>query len=189
MVYKVVSIVCDKIDKGFSMGYVELQFLANTWEYDNFIKAVYDYPDEWKQKLNGFATLSMADYINRHDQFGQYLGGIIKNFIEVNKLEFKVQLIALKGFNFFATNELGNPAQVAAITGINVVADLAGINIALGGNGNYQHSVASFLFADAALQTALLAVLRWREENSFLAEHTGAKRNCIGGGVWLGLEA
>jgi anhydro-N-acetylmuramic acid kinase len=40
-----------------------------------------------------------------------------------------------------------------------------------------------------ALIMALIGVLRWREETNVLASVTGAKRNSIGGAVWIGQEA
>jgi anhydro-N-acetylmuramic acid kinase len=39
-----------------------------------------------------------------------------------------------------------------------------------------------------ALVMALIGVLRWREENNVLASVTGARRNSIGGAVWMGQE-
>jgi anhydro-N-acetylmuramic acid kinase len=39
-----------------------------------------------------------------------------------------------------------------------------------------------------ALIIALLGVLRWREENNVLASVTGARRDSIGGAVWMGQE-
>lgn len=39
-----------------------------------------------------------------------------------------------------------------------------------------------------ALVMALIGVLRWREENNVLASVTGARRNSIGGAVWIGQE-
>jgi anhydro-N-acetylmuramic acid kinase len=39
-----------------------------------------------------------------------------------------------------------------------------------------------------ALVMALLGVLRWREENTVLASVTGARRNSIGGAVWIGQD-
>jgi anhydro-N-acetylmuramic acid kinase len=35
---------------------------------------------------------------------------------------------------------------------------------------------------------ALIGVLRWREETNVLASVTGAKRDSIGGAVWMGQE-
>ncbi|TCZ74961.1 anhydro-N-acetylmuramic acid kinase [Flaviaesturariibacter aridisoli] len=40
-----------------------------------------------------------------------------------------------------------------------------------------------------ALVMAALGVLRWREENTTLASVTGARRDSIGGALWLGQEA
>jgi anhydro-N-acetylmuramic acid kinase len=40
-----------------------------------------------------------------------------------------------------------------------------------------------------AIVMALLGILRWREENTALSSVTGAKRNSIGGAVWMGQEA
>jgi anhydro-N-acetylmuramic acid kinase len=40
-----------------------------------------------------------------------------------------------------------------------------------------------------AIVMALLGILRWREENTVLSSVTGAKRNSIGGAVWMGQEA
>jgi anhydro-N-acetylmuramic acid kinase len=39
-----------------------------------------------------------------------------------------------------------------------------------------------------ALITALIGLLRWREENNTFAAYTGASRNSIGGAVWIGQE-
>ena len=40
-----------------------------------------------------------------------------------------------------------------------------------------------------ALIMALIGLLRWREENNVLASVTGARRNSIGGAIWMGQEA
>lgn len=40
-----------------------------------------------------------------------------------------------------------------------------------------------------AIVMALIGVLRWRENNNVLASVTGAKRDSIGGAVWIGQEA
>lgn len=39
-----------------------------------------------------------------------------------------------------------------------------------------------------AIIMAVIGVLRWREENNVLASVTGAKRNSVGGALWLGTE-
>ena len=39
-----------------------------------------------------------------------------------------------------------------------------------------------------ALIMALIGVLRWREETNVLSSVTGAKRDSIGGAMWMGQE-
>lgn len=55
------------------------------------------------------------------------------------------------------------------------------INVVLPDEGTIQYK--------EAIIVGLLGILRWREENTTLASATGAKRNSIGGAVWIGQEA
>ena len=195
MLYKVISLQCNTINDGFSIGYTELQNQAGKWEYSGFVKAVYAYPDDYKKKFDNVQFMYLADYMNLNNSFGRYLGEKINEFIKQNKLEYRVQIIALKGYsvqnNEMQQTEIGNPGFIAATTGINVIANFSTIDSALGGKGDLLISAANDLLpgTDPEIQLALLAVLRWREENSFLAEKTGAARSSIGGAVWMGQEA
>jgi 1,6-anhydro-N-acetylmuramate kinase len=195
MVYKIVSAACHSLNDGFSIGYAELQHQPGKWEYSNFIKSDFSYDAEWRQKLERADAASASFYFTLHNEFGNYLAETINSFIEKNNLSYKVQLISLKGFTVFAKEraeiELGNPGFIAAGTGINVIADFISINKGLGGNGNYPDAIAFDLLpaAEYEIRLALLAVLRWREENNFTAQKTGAARNSIGGAVWMGQEA
>jgi anhydro-N-acetylmuramic acid kinase len=47
----------------------------------------------------------------------------------------------------------------------------------------------SLLHYKEAITIALMGVLRWREENNVLAAITGARRNSIGGALWMGQDA
>ena len=195
MIYKVIGVYCAKPGEGFSIGYVELQFIAGKWEYSNFIKEAVDYSAYWQSRLPGIEKISLAEYLSLNKEFGKYLSESIKTFITKNTLEFRVQLIALKGFSLFEETvnyyEMGDPAAIASATQINVVADFTSMNISLGGNGNYDDAVVAELLpgSEMEIQLALLAVLRWREENNFIATKTGAVKNSIGGAVWTGQEA
>ncbi len=195
MVYKVIGLNCGSEKEGFSIGYIELQYQSGKWEYGEFIQSAYNYPDNFISKTDAVKYLLLIDYINMHKDLGTHFAKTVNNFIAINKLEYRVQLIGLKGFavtdNKKFQTEIGDPAYLAAGTGINVVADFDTINTALGGKFNFSTNDAKRLLPDAApeIQLALLAVLRWREENNFMSEKTGATRNCIGGAVWIGQEA
>jgi 1,6-anhydro-N-acetylmuramate kinase len=195
MVYKVISLYCRGLQEGFNIAYTELQNQSGKWEYENVIKSSYNYQADWKLKLAEIETKTVIEFTHTHNEFGVYLSTVIREFIIQNNLEYRVQLISYKGYqvsdreNFCV--ELGNPGFIAASSGINVVADFISINKALGGAGDYTLSVLNDLLAgtDPEVQLALLAVLRWREENNFSAEKTGATRSSIGGAVWIGQEA
>ena len=189
------SLLCSDEKEGFTIGYVELQYQSGKWEYNEFIRSTYDYPAKFISKMGTAQDLHLIEYLNMHKDLGTHFAETVNNFIANNKFEYRVQLIALKGFavsdNEKFQTEIGNPAYLAALTGINVVADFDTINTALGGKFNFSTNDAKRLLPDAApeIQLALLALLRWREENNFLAEKTGATRNSIGGAVWIGQEA
>ena len=195
MVYKVISLYCHGLHEGFNIAYTELQNQSEKWEYENVIKFNYNYPPGWKQKLAEIETSTVIQFTTIHNEFGVYLSTVIREFIIQNNLEYRVQLISYKGYPVLNADnfcvELGNPGFIAASSGINVVADFISINKALGGSGDFILSASNDLLhdADPEIQLALLAVLRWREENNFLAEKTGATRSSIGGAVWIGQEA
>jgi anhydro-N-acetylmuramic acid kinase len=195
MVYKVISLHCGSLHEGFNIAYAELQNQAGKWEYSEFVKLGYSYPDDYKSKFENVQFMYLADYLNLNNTFGKYLGEKINEFIKQNNLEYRVQIIALKGYgvqnNEMQQTEIGNPGFIAAITGINVIANFSTIDSALGGKGEFLISAANDLLpgTDPEIQLALLAVLRWREENSFSSEKTGATRGSIGGAVWMGQEA
>lgn len=195
MVYKVISLYCSGLHEGFNIAYAELQNQAGKWEHSEFVKLGYSYPDDYKSKFENVQFMYLADYMNLHTVFGKYLGEKINEFIKQNNLEYRVQIIAMKGYrvqnNEMQQTEIGNPGFIAAITGINVIANFSTIDSALGGKGEFLISAANDLLpgTDPEIQLALLAVLRWREENSFPSEKTGATRGSIGGAVWMGQEA
>jgi 1,6-anhydro-N-acetylmuramate kinase len=195
MVYKVISLYCSGLNEGFKLAYVELQNQSGKWEYSNVIKSSSSYEPGWKQNLTGIENKTATEFTNLHNEFGLFLSGLIREFIILNTLEYRVQLISFKGYSVSGLEnfpiELGSPGFIAAASGINVVADFITIDKALGGTGDYFSSAVKDLLPDAdpEIQLALLAVLRWREENNFLAQKTGAARSSIGGAVWIGQEA
>ena len=118
----------------------------------------------------------------------------LSEFIDENNLQYKVALITVH------TEEPGvilNGASIAVATGLPVITDLALMDKELGGNGEFYKSCAEKLGidekniddVDKSICIAFMGILRWREEYNFLSSISGAKRNSIGGAVWLGQEA
>jgi len=118
----------------------------------------------------------------------------LSGFIEENNLQYKVALITVHAED---PGIILNGASIAVTTGLPVISDLALMDKELGGNGEFYKSCAEKLGLDEnnmndvnkSVCIAFMGILRWREEYNFLSSITGAKRNSIGGGVWLGQEA
>ena len=125
------------------------------------------------------------------------VGQTINKFINEKELQYQVALITFH--SLYPIAETG--ASIAAETELPVITDLQEIDFALEGNGEFLNTAAGkinlqFDPEDAeknlikkAVCIAFMGVLRWREEYNFLSSVTGAKRNSIGGAVWLGQEA
>jgi anhydro-N-acetylmuramic acid kinase len=197
MVYRAIGVVNDREKNGLQLVFAELQENAGSWTITVLAKKEEIFPAEWQERLEKIETTAVTDYLALHHSFGRFIGEAVQTFITENGLDFKVQLIGMLGYPVnAAAAELGSGAAVAAITGINTVDGFNAVNHALGGNGADLFAITRQLLPEtvtdefsAALQVALLAVLRWREENNSSAAATGASRDCIGGAVWIGQEA
>ena len=118
----------------------------------------------------------------------------LESFIDENNLQYKVALVTVESEK---PAMLVNGAAIAAATNLPVITDLTTLDKELGGNGEFYKSCAEKLEINEkdiddvskSMCIAFMGILRWREEYNFLSSITGAKRNSIGGAVWLGQEA
>jgi anhydro-N-acetylmuramic acid kinase len=193
MVYRVAGILNTNTEQ-LQAAFIEFTVSGRNWTYEIKAQAVYALSNEWKKRLTEAASLTAKDYVQLHSDYGKLMGQTIQQFIEEQSLQYKIQLIASPGLKLFndAVNYLGDGAAVAAITGINTVSDFVNIDAALDGTKHVLkfEEVLPLQHEDdeAIVYNCFFAVLRWREENNFLAEQTGAMRNSIGGAVWIGQE-
>ena len=122
------------------------------------------------------------------------VGKLINQFIEEKGLQFKIALISIYSD---AGRKYIDGGAIAAVTNLPAITDLPAMDLALGGNGDFITSSAvklrlntnQFTNIDKAVFAAFMGVLRWREEYNFLSSVTGARRNSIGGALWMGQEA
>jgi anhydro-N-acetylmuramic acid kinase len=201
MVYRAIGLISSHSLEELDIVFAEFDVIGQKWTYELKCTARYPYGKEWIDQLKTASTLSAADYLQLHADFGQLLGQQVKRFMDENKLDYQVQLIGTHGHPSFhspatkMTHRLGDGGAIAAITGVNVVSNLQTMDIALGGNGASLFSLAEKRLSATepvefkeALAVAFFALLRWREENNMLMADTGAVRDSIGGAVWLGQE-
>ncbi len=203
MVYRSIGIVANTFMEGVDVSLIEFQENGGIWTHEMKASHHFEYNEEWNKKLELAPTLAAVDYQFLHTDFGLLIANHANQFIDDNKLQYQVALIAYLGVSVFyqpgrMISQLGSGAAIASVTKLPVITDIPAIDITNGGNGRFFQVIADKLKlklkeGKAGANTrstcvALMGVLRWREEYNFLSSITGAKRDTIGGCVWLGVE-
>jgi anhydro-N-acetylmuramic acid kinase len=131
------------IMSGTSLDGVDLalcQFFENEnkWQYEILYSKTIGYPIEWEQRLRLAHKLEVADFLLLHNEYGRYIGSLVKNFL---KGKVTPDLISSHGHTIFHqpdklfTFQLGSGASIAATTQITTISDFRSLDIALGGQG------------------------------------------------------
>ena len=109
------------------------------WHYRIVKAESVDYPEDLRRKLATAQSMSSLDYARLHSDYGLYLGGQVRSFVERKQL--KVDLVASHGQTIFHqpgvrfTAQIGSGAGIAAVSGIDTVCDFRTTDVALGGQG------------------------------------------------------
>lgn len=110
-----------------------------TWRYRIVKAESVDYSPELRDALASAQSMTALEYARLHSDYGLYLGGQVKAFVERNRL--KVDLVASHGQTIFHqpelrfTAQIGSGAGIAAVSGIDTVCDFRTTDVALGGQG------------------------------------------------------
>ena len=212
MIYKAIGVNSDGNPAGTTIAFITFTVTGKQWQYQLLAQSKIVYNEQWQQQLQSATALCVADYIQLHQHFGEYIGQLINSFIEQHSLQHQVQLIVYNGHNIINLPlkklfvQLGDGACIAAATGLAVIGNLTAIDIALGGKAANIFSKALLLLSASeeksidntntlipyqhkdVVLTALLGVIRWREEATVLPLN-GSLKASIGGAVWIGSEA
>ena len=141
MIYNVIGLMSGSSLDGLDIAFVLFQESSGKWTYTIECAGCLEYTMEWHQKLEGAIHLPAKEYLLLHSAYGKYTGEKVNEFIEINALHHKVNLIASHGHTTFhepergMTHQLGEGATIAATTGLPVVSDLRNLDIAFGGQG------------------------------------------------------
>ena len=141
MVYRSIGLMSGSSLDGLDIAMVEFDEIRGVWNYVIEASETVTYPEPILEKLQQATHLTAYDYLALHSEYGTYIGQTVKQFIQNNQLDHRVQLIVSHGHTTFhnpsigLTAQLGNGANIAAETNINVVSDLRAVDVALGGQG------------------------------------------------------
>jgi anhydro-N-acetylmuramic acid kinase len=137
--YKVIGIMSGTSLDGVDIAYCIFVEDNDIWKYKIEIAETYNYNSYWKEILSTAAHADSFDFIRIHKQYGNFLGGLVSEFILRNKIA--PDFIASHGHTIFhqpdkkITFQIGDGAELAAACGYPVVCDFRSIDVALGGQG------------------------------------------------------
>ena len=124
---------------GLDIAAVEFNYQNEKWSFEIVEAETISYSKNWLTKLKDAPTLSGEKLMELHSEYGNFTGKRINEFIE--KTGFNADLIASHGHTIFHqpdkgfTLQIGNGAEISAITKTTTVSDFRIGDIALGGQG------------------------------------------------------
>jgi anhydro-N-acetylmuramic acid kinase len=136
---KVVGLMSGTSLDGLDLVAAEFWQTDIKWEFEIISAKAISYSSDWTNKLSNAPTLSGEKLIELNTKYGRFLGKETKRFI--NETGFQPDLVASHGHTVFHqpdlgfTFQVGNGADIAAITGITTVSDFRTGDVALGGQG------------------------------------------------------
>jgi len=123
---------------GLDIALCEFEF-AKKWNFKIEKATTIQYSDYWISQLSNAHQLSGFDLTNLNKEFGRFIGTSVKEFL--NNLNTTVDFIASHGHTIFhqpekqLTLQIGDGAEISAITNIKTVSDFRTLDVALGGQG------------------------------------------------------
>ena len=124
---------------GLDIAAIEFNYKNNKWSFEIMEAETISYSEDWLQQLQNAPFISGEKLTELHSEYGKYTGERINKFIK--KSGFTPNLIASHGHTIFHqpdkhfTLQIGNGAEIAAITKTTTVADFRTTDVALGGQG------------------------------------------------------
>ena len=124
---------------GLDLAAVEFRYQDNNWNYKIMDADTIPYSESWKNKLKQAPLLTGEDLMQLHSEYGNYTGIQVNFFAQ--RSGFQADLIASHGHTVFHqpekkfTLQMGNGAEIAAVTKITTVAYFRSLDVALGGQG------------------------------------------------------
>ncbi len=137
--YRVLGLMSGTSLDGLDVALCTFELSGQKWHYAIEKTTTYTYSPGWKKKLSEAEHLSGIDLILLHNEYGELIGKYVNQFLDHNNS--KIDFIASHGQTIFhqpkkrLTLQIGNGANIAAITGITTICDFRTLDVALGGQG------------------------------------------------------
>jgi anhydro-N-acetylmuramic acid kinase len=139
MEYKVVGLMSGTSLDGVDIAFCKFIYNGKSWKFKILNAETIAYSMEWKNRLEQLHNADAVTFVKSNVDLGKHFGYLLKKFISKNKI--KADLISSHGHTVFHqpekgfTSQIGDGAQIAAITNIETVCDFRSKDVALGGQG------------------------------------------------------
>ena len=136
---KAIGIMSGTSLDGLDVAAVNFSLQNEKWSFELVEAETISYAEDWINKLQLASSLSGEKLSQLHSEYGNYIG--LKTIEFIKRTGFKPELIGSHGHTIFHqpekgfTLQIGNGAEIAAITKTRTVADFRITDVALGGQG------------------------------------------------------
>ena len=127
---------------GVDVAYCEFsQNEQGQWSFEIPVAHCFPYEEKWKARLSYLPMQDAETFAKCNVFYGHFLGKLIKQFIDENQLEGKVDFVSSHGQTVFHnptkgyTVQIGLGSAIAKECGLPVVCDLRTTDMAYGGQG------------------------------------------------------
>jgi anhydro-N-acetylmuramic acid kinase len=140
--YNVIGIMSGTSLDGLDIAYCSFDLQGNNWSFKINCSKTIQYPKELSEQLRKVIHFSGLELMLLHNEFGNFIGSSILSFIETNNISTdEIDCVSSHGHTVFhqpnklLTTQIGNGANISAVTKLPVVCDFRTVDLALGGQG------------------------------------------------------
>lgn len=139
--YHVIGLMSGSSLDGIDLAYCTFKSADKGFDYKIEFADCVEYEDGWLSRLKNISDGTAKEIMQLNSDLGRYYAEKINEFIIRHKLFGKVDLISSHGHTIFHfpdldfTTQIGEGAQIAAITGIKTATNFRLTDIAYGGQG------------------------------------------------------
>jgi anhydro-N-acetylmuramic acid kinase len=140
--YNVIGTMSGTSLDGLDIAHCTFEIVNNKWTFYINSSETNNFPKQLHNKLATSKSLNGLDLMKLHNELGNFIGVSIADFIKSNNIDRnKIDCIASHGHTIFhqteinLTTQIGNGANISALTKLPVICDFRTTDVALNGQG------------------------------------------------------
>ena len=140
--YNVIGTMSGTSLDGLDIAYCTFEIINNIWSFKINAASTIPFPKQLYKKLATSTQLSGIDLMKLNNEFGNFIGNSVVQFIKSNAINStRIDSISSHGHTVFhqteinLTTQIGNGANISAITKLPVICDFRSVDVALNGQG------------------------------------------------------